>query len=180
MYSNSGWVANILEVFPIREYSLLMSASEISFYGIMVQMQEPGLARYLIEFIAASSQHTFKFTNWGHICPTCTELILDDVRLYVIEELSPIIPPCPTGVNSVDANLNFKIYPNPVLNQLTISSEVTETFSFRLFDLTSRKIIEKQIHGSEVINLPNMKSGLYFYEVSNGKGMLQQGKIVKE
>ena len=136
--------------------------------------------RYLIEFIAASSQHTFKFTNWGHICPTCTELILDDVRLYVIEELSPIIPPCPTGVNSVDANLNFKIYPNPVLNQLTISSEVTETFSFRLFDLTSRKIIEKQIHGSEVINLPNMKSGLYFYEVSNGKGMLQQGKIVKE
>ena len=38
--------------------------------------------RYAILFRALSSSHTFKFTNWGHICPRCSELVLDDVRLY--------------------------------------------------------------------------------------------------
>lgn len=38
--------------------------------------------RYAITFLANSASHTFKFTNWGHICSTCTELVLDDVQLF--------------------------------------------------------------------------------------------------
>ncbi|MEO8086848.1 MAG: T9SS type A sorting domain-containing protein [Bacteroidota bacterium] len=54
--------------------------------------------RYLVEFNATSTSHTIKFTNWGHICSLCTELILDDVRLYTLAELSPVVQPC-TGAN---------------------------------------------------------------------------------
>jgi PKD repeat protein len=50
--------------------------------------------RYIVEFLAAASSHTIKFTNWGHICLNCTELILDDVRLYTLAELSPSVPIC--------------------------------------------------------------------------------------
>jgi PKD repeat protein len=50
--------------------------------------------RYLVEFKATSTSHTIKFTNWGHICTSCTELVLDDVRLYTLAELNPAIPPC--------------------------------------------------------------------------------------
>jgi hypothetical protein len=53
--------------------------------------------RYLIEFRATSTSHTIKFTNWGHICTNCTELVLDDVRLYTLAELNPSIPPCPNS-----------------------------------------------------------------------------------
>jgi hypothetical protein len=50
--------------------------------------------RFIIEFIAASTSHIIKFTNWGHMCNNCTELILDDVRLYTLAELSPSVPAC--------------------------------------------------------------------------------------
>ena len=50
--------------------------------------------RFIIEFNATSTSHTIKFTNWGHSCGTCTELMLDNVRLYTLAELDPIVPPC--------------------------------------------------------------------------------------
>lgn len=53
--------------------------------------------RYLVLFRATSISHTIKFTNWGHICNNCTELVLDDVRLYTLAELNPAIPPCPNS-----------------------------------------------------------------------------------
>jgi len=53
--------------------------------------------RYLVEFRATNTSHTIKFTNWGHICWSCTELVLDDVRLYTLAELNPNIPPCPNS-----------------------------------------------------------------------------------
>jgi len=43
--------------------------------------------RFLIIFNATSTTHTVKFTNWGHICIPCTELILDNVRLYSYQQL---------------------------------------------------------------------------------------------
>lgn len=49
---------------------------------------------YVIQFKATSTAHTIKFTNWGHICANCTELVLDNVRLYALSELSPSVPPC--------------------------------------------------------------------------------------
>lgn len=50
--------------------------------------------RYIIEFNAVATSHTIKFTSWGHVCYSCTEAVLDQVRLYTIAELSPSIPPC--------------------------------------------------------------------------------------
>ena len=56
--------------------------------------------RYLIEFMATSTSHTIKFTNWGHICSNCTELVIDDVKLYPLAELNPSVPPC-LGINPI-------------------------------------------------------------------------------
>jgi hypothetical protein len=49
---------------------------------------------YIIEFYATSTTHVIKFTNWGHICFDCTELVLDNVRLYTAAELNPVVTPC--------------------------------------------------------------------------------------
>ncbi len=45
-------------------------------------------SRYDIIFNATSSSHTIKFTNWGHMGNNCTELVLDDVKLYQLNEIS--------------------------------------------------------------------------------------------
>lgn len=59
---------------------------------------------FIIQFKATSPSHTIKFTNWGHICFDCTELVLDNVRLYALEELNPSIPPCIATIVSFGAS----------------------------------------------------------------------------
>jgi gliding motility-associated-like protein len=49
---------------------------------------------YMIIFNATSTSHTLKWTNWGHICNSCTELALDLVRLYPVSQLDPSVSPC--------------------------------------------------------------------------------------
>jgi len=50
--------------------------------------------RYIIIFKATTVSHKIKFTNWGHICSDCSELVLDDVQLYTIDELSNAVSHC--------------------------------------------------------------------------------------
>nr|MBK9651928.1 T9SS type A sorting domain-containing protein [Bacteroidota bacterium] len=50
--------------------------------------------RYVVQFMTNSTSHTIKFTNWGHICSSCTEVMVDHVRLYTQAQLSPLISPC--------------------------------------------------------------------------------------
>jgi hypothetical protein len=49
---------------------------------------------YIIQFKAAASSHTIRFTNWGHIGFGCTELVIDNVRLYPLAQLSSSVTPC--------------------------------------------------------------------------------------
>jgi gliding motility-associated-like protein len=56
-------------------------------FGTMILTNPPVDAgevgrRYVIVFVANSTTHTIKFTNWGHICSTCTEVVLDDIMLF--------------------------------------------------------------------------------------------------
>jgi gliding motility-associated-like protein len=39
-------------------------------------------SRYVITFAATSTEHTVKFTNWGHISSWASEVLVDDVRLF--------------------------------------------------------------------------------------------------
>lgn len=50
--------------------------------------------RYVVQWQATAASHTIKFTNWGHICNSCSELTLDHVRLYPISQLDPSVTPC--------------------------------------------------------------------------------------
>jgi gliding motility-associated-like protein len=49
---------------------------------------------YIVIFNATSTSHTIKFTNWGHVCPSCSELTLDLVRLYTVAQLDPSVNNC--------------------------------------------------------------------------------------
>lgn len=77
--------------------------------------------RYIVQFVAASSSHTIRFTSWGHICFSCAELVLDDVLLYTQGELSSSVSPCVTGINAQDESSSPLIYPNPNDGRFVIS-----------------------------------------------------------
>ena len=81
--------------------------------------------RYVVVFNADSVSHTIKFTNWGHICNECTELVLDDVRLYTLAELSPVVPVCAGANVSVMFNAPNHICPGTCTQFTNLSLNAT-------------------------------------------------------
>jgi len=137
--------------------------------------------RYIVEFIANSTSHTIKFTNWGHICQTCTELIIDDVRLYTLAELSPSVPSCNTGLSDATALPNgIIISPNPFTSEFNIKSNGNELLEITLYDITSRKLLHQKFMNSVSLNTKQLAKGIYLYEVRNKNEVIKKGKVVKE
>jgi hypothetical protein len=136
--------------------------------------------RFIIEFIATSASHTIKFTNWGHIfASVCTELSLDDVKLYTIAELSVTVPHCNIGIKEQNANTDINISPNPFSNELNFIINNKEDSEIILYDITSRKLLQQQFTNSVTLNTSQLANGIYIYEVRNKNGMIKKGKVVK-
>ncbi len=137
--------------------------------------------RFLIQFKATATSHTIKFTNWGHICIPCTEVILDNVRLYTIAELPGTVASClPTeSINELNEN-SVSVFPNPVNQKLTVTTGVNEVCEIIVFDVTSQVMKQQSFTSSVVLNTEALAKGVYFYEVRTKKGIIKTGKIVKE
>lgn len=137
--------------------------------------------RYLIQFIANSTSHTIKFTNWGHICIQCTEVILDDVRLYSAEQLPTTVTNCAatSGINNQNG-LSAEIFPNPATDELTIKSSQPNLSTIVISDLLSHQLIKQQFSGSTVLNIANFSKGVYVFVITDDAGHVKKGKLIKE
>ena len=137
--------------------------------------------RFIIEFAAISTSHTIKFTNWGHICSDCTELILDDVRLYTLAELDASVPHCTVGIDNPNfQGADYLISPNPFTNEINIKTNSSELSEIIFYDIASRKLLQQTFFNSAIINTTQLSKGIYFYEVKNKNGVVRKGKVVKE
>lgn len=134
---------------------------------------------YLVEFVANATSHKIKFTNWGHVCQDCTELVLDNVRLYSLEELNSSIMLCTTSANDLLANEIVKINPSPFDDQLTISSDMQKTAQFVLFNSLGEKVLHTDFNGNTILNTKDLLVGMYFYQILDHLKVLQSGKLIK-
>lgn len=89
-----------------------------------------------------------------------------------------------TSITSLEETYEIQVYPNPVSvnGVLYVEVEVKNSVSFdlRLFDLSGKTILESGlINGLNKVSLKkaDLKSALYFYSVSNGEKIIQQGKL---
>jgi hypothetical protein len=136
--------------------------------------------RYVIIFSADSSTHTIKFTNWGHICSYCTELVIDDVRLYTLAQLSQSIPHCTDGINELSFNFSVNVYPNPITNELRVEANSNGDFKIVVYNILSQSVLQKEFEKSATLNTEQLPEGIYIYEVRNKNEVIQKGKVVKE
>ena len=77
---------------------------------------------------------------------------------------------CPVlgGQNELGANESITIYPNPANNILHISLNDNEQISqIRIWDVSSKLVLEKKNSTDNFIDISNMKSGMYFLEVTS-------------
>jgi Secretion system C-terminal sorting domain len=75
-------------------------------------------------------------------------------------------PPYNVGVNSVTANGNIRIYPNPTTGVLYIESPVNVRAEVRGID--GRK--EMDVHNAKEINISRLADGIYFITLSDDHG----------
>lgn len=97
--------------------------------------------------------------------------------LYYVVEHSTIL-----GVGDVEFNNEIKLYPNPVVDFLTIERDGSDLLDITIFNSLGQELIitdlEKNI-ASKIIDLSNLNKGIYFIKVSfqNGKSTIK--KIIK-
>ena len=84
-----------------------------------------------------------------------------------------------TALTDFDA-FDFLIYPNPTKDQLIIRQRnASDTFSYELFDLSGRRISERQsVTGQAFVNMSANETGLYNLVLYDASGALLQTKRI--
>jgi plastocyanin len=87
------------------------------------------------------------------------------------------------SLSAEDANdeAPFKLYPNPVSDILYWSWSETQAISpatFQLFDLTGKVVAEFSMSQKGSYPVSDFASGLYWYRVDMGNGLLKSGKLL--
>ena len=132
--------------------------------------------RYVIQFMAPNTYINIKFTNWGHACYTCTELVLDDVRLYPLSQLSPSVAPCITGIDENTSSTVRLVEPGNVID---FGTEV-HAATLLLFNLLGEKVkTVSDVSGKSFeLNRAHLPGGIYMVEVREKEKSIARGKII--
>jgi len=87
----------------------------------------------------------------------------------------------PVGMDEVLSSRNpIRISPNPFANEITVTNNVNEPCEIRIYDITSRKTIQKKFAGTATLNTSSLKKGIYIFEVRYNNTILRKGKIIKD
>lgn len=80
------------------------------------------------------------------------------------------------------ANNNYSIYPNPFHDKATLSlSEYCSSCTLEIYDALGQKVTSKNFSGWQTeINRSTMKSGIYFFSVSDRERTIFTGKLIVE
>lgn len=91
-----------------------------------------------------------------------------------------IIVADPLDASQAEVN-QINIYPNPTENFIYISgaSERDDNIRLAIFDITGKKVMEDPLIGRKRVNLSELKSGIYLYNLFADNELIQTGKVAK-
>ena len=84
------------------------------------------------------------------------------------------------SVNDINKS-TFIVFPNPASNFLNVS--LSQTFNspkLELYDVQGRKVFSALLKQSDLLDVSNLKSGIYLYILKDGKEFKFTGKIIKQ
>ena len=68
-------------------------------------------------------------------------------------------------------NDNYKIYPNPAHDSITINSENGPVLGVRIFDVSGREVFNQKANAANVsFDISDLPSGVYLINVTTNKG----------
>lgn len=85
----------------------------------------------------------------------------------------------PIGISEILSDDMINIYPNPTSGILNIKNTSGEKIILSIYTLTGQMILENRIQeGTEVINLENLDSGIYFVRYLTESHLMKTGKLI--
>ena len=87
--------------------------------------------------------------------------------------------PFPFSINNIKSEIQYLIFPNPVEDQLHVLVNNNRKSQIIIYDLTSRMVIREEFTSSVSLNMASLNPGIYFYQLSDFKGIIHEGKLVK-
>ncbi len=97
-----------------------------------------------------------------------------------------VVPGCNTAVNVEKEHYKklFHLFPNPVSDQLIIylnDEDLQErNYMLNCYDQNGRLVLTREISGRKSdIDLDNLTSGMYFYQIGDERKVIHSGKLVK-
>jgi hypothetical protein len=85
------------------------------------------------------------------------------------------------GVSEVNPLTSYvKIYPNPIVSNLTVKNSSTQTLQFSLYNSLGEKILDELLtNETNTIDMSSYSNEIYFYHLTNDKNIVKSGKIIK-
>jgi hypothetical protein len=101
-------------------------------------------------------------------------LFVDDVTMTGVPQYHH-----PVAIQNVSANIpEVKVYPNPATGTLYFEGQQAG-LSCELISVNGRSVLHHQLAGKSAIDVSNLPSGLYFYNVADAGGnIVQRGKVI--
>lgn len=84
----------------------------------------------------------------------------------------------PTGINQLAIELQLRMYPNPVSDQLNLEVQSDKTLHYQLSDIGGRILVSGTFKHNITIPTAHVGAGLYFLQIDNGtdKSILKVSK----
>ena len=103
---------------------------------------------------------------------------MDIDSLGAIAEVNFMHSPATSSVSDL-STINFKIYPIPSSNKLTIDAQNDELTSLELVDLTGKVILKKEFTQSTSLDVLDIAKGMYFLDLKTAEGKFTKQIIIE-
>lgn len=123
----------------------------------------------LVNHNIATEQYTMNMPG------TVTGIVVDPNNWILNQVIGPTHD-ATLNINSYHNLSDISVYPNPVLNQITVSG--CSNGDFVLTDISGKTILSAKIKEAESIDLSGLARGMYIYRInSNSQQLLKTGKL---
>jgi hypothetical protein len=75
---------------------------------------------------------------------------------------------------------SIQLFPNPYSTTLNITTDLEGTQQVVLYDAAARPVLQRTFSRTTALNTAALPKGFYFYKISNKKGVIKTGKVLKK
>lgn len=150
---------------------ILLSSGDINTGNDLVWYKNNGGGNFSSETLIDGTQSLpFKFTladfdNDGDLDIATSDYNFDQVNIFNNQKIV-----LSTDNNSMD---DLRVHPNPVINQLFITTRTGTENPFLIYDLYGKQLLKGSISNSSSIDVSSLNNGMYFIELKNSNIILK-------